>query len=179
VPKSLQIDRLTLSRFRNWLRDRFRNESAEDYQTRLVEEENIYRDWVDVHALPEIFHYWSNRYLRPKLEAFGFSNPTEFFRVYLERQCRRDKSFPNAFVSIGSGNCDTEVLLCRGLLDAGVTNFTIDCLELNEAMLERGRQLAQQHGVEQNIRFIQDDFNRWSPPGKSMTPFLQINHFTM
>jgi len=34
----------------------------------------------DVHALPGIFHYWSDKYLRPKLEAFGFSNPDQFFR---------------------------------------------------------------------------------------------------
>ena len=30
--------------------------------------------------LPEIYHYWSNTYLRPKLERIGFSHPEAVFR---------------------------------------------------------------------------------------------------
>ncbi len=33
--------------------------------------------------LPRIFHYWSNKYLRPMLEEFGVSNPDQFFAKYL------------------------------------------------------------------------------------------------
>src|SRR6266849_2532766 len=43
------------------------------YGTRIAAEKDIYRDCLEVHSLPEIFHYWSNRYVRPKLEALGFS----------------------------------------------------------------------------------------------------------
>ena len=47
-----------------------------------------------VHALPDIFHYWSNRYLAPKLETFGASHPEAFFLKYMElnrAKARRDR----------------------------------------------------------------------------------------
>jgi 2-polyprenyl-3-methyl-5-hydroxy-6-metoxy-1,4-benzoquinol methylase len=147
----------------NWIRARRRTTTEGDYAARLIAEQRAYDDCIDVHELPSIFHYWSNRYLRPKLESFGFSSPNDFFGAYLQRQCQRDISKSNCFISIGAGNCDTEVLLSRSLLDASVTNFTIECIDLNSAMLARGKQLAEQHGVAVHIAFVQSDFNRWRP----------------
>src|SRR3954451_5982389 len=80
-----------------------------DYQHRLAAEDDIYRNCLDVHALPEIFHYWSNRYIRPKLESFGFSSPNALFHKFLGEQCARDRARLNSFVSIGSVNCDLAV----------------------------------------------------------------------
>jgi hypothetical protein len=64
---------------------------------------------VEVHELPDIFHYWSNRYMRPQLEAFGFSSPDGMFRKYLVEQCQARKNDAKRFLSIGSGNCDLEI----------------------------------------------------------------------
>jgi SAM-dependent methyltransferase len=56
-----------------------------DYRFRTLTERLRFGRCPTVHALPDIFHYWSNRYLRPKLEAFGTSYPEAFFLKHLER----------------------------------------------------------------------------------------------
>ena len=132
------------------------------YRARINAELAIYSEQTEVHDLPAIYHYWSNRYLRPKFESFGFSNPDQFFAGYLER-ASADASGPARFVSIGAGNCDTEVRVARLLVDRGIGNFVIECLELNPRMLERGRSLAREQGVQALIVPLEGDFNRWTP----------------
>jgi SAM-dependent methyltransferase len=134
-----------------------------DYEARLAAEERMYRDEVDVHSLPEIFHYWSNRYVRPKLEAFGFSSPEGMFRKYLGEQFERDPGRPKRFVSFGSGNCDMEIDLAFDFRARGHSNFVIDCVDLNPAMLQRGRVSAAHREVTAHLNFVQADFNQWAP----------------
>jgi SAM-dependent methyltransferase len=135
------------------------------YRVRRMVEKEIFSQQTVVHDLPPIFHYWSNKWLRPQLEAFGFSNPDQFFAMYLQRshddavQAGRSARF----ASLGSGNCDTEVRFALALRDAGCQEFSIECLDLNMAMLERGRELARQHGVAGHLAFTRGDFNRWKP----------------
>ncbi|MDQ2840937.1 MAG: class I SAM-dependent methyltransferase [Acidobacteriota bacterium] len=66
-------------------------------------------------------------------------------------------------MSIGAGNCDAEVAFATTLRNQGFDNFTIECLELNEKMLDRGTQLARDAEVSSNLAFVRADFNRWSP----------------
>jgi SAM-dependent methyltransferase len=132
------------------------------YAGRLAAETDVYEDVTDVHDLPPIFHYWSNTHVRPMLEAFGFSNPDELFAKHLlESAARRGVEAP-AFLSIGAGNCDTEVRVSRLLREAGLREFTIECLDLNPAMLARGRELAAREGVAGHIVTTEGDFNRWT-----------------
>jgi SAM-dependent methyltransferase len=133
------------------------------YQARIDAETAIFNEQVNVHDLPEIFHYWSNAYLRPKLETFGFSNPDQFFAEFLQRAYADAETRPVRFVSIGAGNCDTEVRIARLLIERGIVDFTLECLELNPTMLERGRALALEHGVAAQVLPQQGDFNRWKP----------------
>jgi SAM-dependent methyltransferase len=128
-----------------------------------VAEKGVYNDCVKVHDLPEIFHYWSNKHVRPKLEALGFSAPNEMFRKYLEEQCRLGKHDAQRFASIGAGNCDLEIALASHLRAQGWSGFVIDCIDLNAAMLERGRAAAAKEGVEEQINFVNADFNQWTP----------------
>ena len=86
------------------------------YAERLQAEQQHFAIQTEVHDLPEIFHYWSNKYLRPKLEEFGFSNPDQFFVKHLEQAFAGDPATPRKFISIGAGNCDTEVRLAKALL---------------------------------------------------------------
>jgi len=55
------------------------------------------------------------------------------------------------------------VRIAGALLESGVTDFIIDCLDLNEQMLERGKALAAERGVAGNIRSVRGDFNAWEP----------------
>jgi hypothetical protein len=53
------------------------------YHERIDAERQNFDACAEVHALPPIFHYWSNRYLRPRLEAVGASDPDAFFTKYV------------------------------------------------------------------------------------------------
>lgn len=134
-----------------------------EYQRRLKQEQSIYADVRDINLLPEIFHYWSNHYLRPMLEELGISNPDQFFAKHLKDSANVCGEIEPVFLSIGAGNCDTEVRVAILLKECGLTGFVIECMDINPAMLERGRQLAQAEGVEQHIRYRFGDFNDWRP----------------
>jgi trans-aconitate methyltransferase len=121
-----------------------------------------------VHDLPGIFHYWSNRYLLPKCRQFGFSTPQDFF----ENELLKLTALPglHRFVSIGSGNGDLEVALAAALVARGRQDFTLECVDLNETMLERARAAARAAGVEAQLRFTRADFNTWQP----VTPYHAV-----
>lgn len=138
-------------------------DSDSEYDQRLATETAIFAEQTEVHDLPAIFHYWSNRYLRPKLETFGFSNPDEFFARYLELAHAEAESRPLRFASLGCGNCDTEVRVAGLLAGRGLRDFTIDCVDINRAMLDRGEALAADAGVSAHIRTVVGDFNDWHP----------------
>jgi SAM-dependent methyltransferase len=135
----------------------------EKYRARVAVEKGIYEDCVKVHDLPPIFHYWSNKYIRPKLEAFGFSTPNDMFKKYLSEQAKRRPQEALRFASIGAGNCDLEIALASYLRAQGQSDFVIDCLELNPTMLERGRAAAAGEGVGEHIQLVEADFNQWTP----------------
>jgi SAM-dependent methyltransferase len=140
---------------------------APGYGARLGEEISRFSEELEIHALPPIFHYWSDRYVRPKLETFGFSNPDGFFQKHIEACCVRAGSDGDyrskRIISLGAGNCDTEVRLARALLDRGRSDFVIECLELNDAMLDRGRAHATEQGVSAHVTPVRGDFNTWQP----------------
>jgi SAM-dependent methyltransferase len=131
------------------------------YKIALEQETQIYEGCLDVHHLPEIFHYWSGRHLRPKLLPYGLDSPNSIFKKYLEKQCGNSEN--RRFVSFGSGNCDLEIEIALHLRTHGNTHFTIECFDLNAAMLERGRINAAIAGIGSHLRFVQGDLNAWNP----------------
>ena len=136
------------------------------YNAKIAAERTTFDDQAEIHELPPIFHYWSNKYLRPMLEEYGFSNPDQFFVKYLLEAVRRTASLTPRFLSVGSGNCDTEVRVAVQLKQAGLENFTIECLELSPPMLARGQADALAHGVAEHLLFSAADFNRWQSTQK-------------
>lgn len=134
---------------------------ADDYRARMAREVEIYKDVVNIADLPPIFCYWSNKYLRPMLEEYGVSNPDELFAKYLAASAKACGDAVPVFVSIGAGNCDTEVRVAQLMREAGLTRFVIECLDMNPHMLERGREMAAKEGVSEHIAPLVGDFNRW------------------
>jgi hypothetical protein len=49
------------------------------YERRLAQERGAFDTMQHVHELPPIFHYWSDKYLRPMVEEFGFRSAEELF----------------------------------------------------------------------------------------------------
>jgi len=142
-----------------------RRPTSYNYQQQKEAEINRFNDEEEVNDLPAIFHYWSNKYLVPKLQAHGFSNPNDFFLKYA-RETINATSDKSNILSIGAGNCDTEVMLAKQLCDLGLQNFTIDCMDINEMMFKRGMALAENQGVTDKIKFKQADFNEWQADTK-------------
>jgi SAM-dependent methyltransferase len=137
--------------------------TIDSYQSKLAEERRTFRDNVQVHDLPQIYHYWSNKYLLPAHKPFGFTCPDSFFRLHVVKQLERAGPATVRVLSVGAGNCDTEVRLATTLKSAGHDNFVIECLDINEDMLERGRQLAFTEQVGAQILLTCADFNYWRP----------------
>lgn len=139
------------------------DERDEEYARRLLGEKNQFDECLNVHELPDIFHYWSNQYLRPMFEIFGFSSPNDFFLQKIREKCAQDTTRIISIVSIGAGNCDLEIDIGESLLAAGFGNFRIDCVEINDNMLERARARVGDGALASKLRFLQQDFNRWRP----------------
>jgi len=131
------------------------------YDARLAAETQIYKDVPDIHILPQIFHYWSDKYLRLMLEEYGIANFDHFFAKYFCESAKACNENAPVFISIGAGNCETEVRVAKLIRDNGYTDFVIECLEMNPSMLQRGREMAVREGVSQNLDFIEKDFNKW------------------
>ena len=136
--------------------------SSADYERKLKNEQQHFRDQTNVHDLPPIFHYWAHKYVRPMAAEYGFTIAEEFYAKYLALAAKVSQNELPVFLSLGAGNCDAEVRVARMLRDAGVTDFVIECLDLNSVMLERGRLLAREAGVAENLAFLEGDFNTWS-----------------
>ncbi len=130
-----------------------------DYAAALAAEQKIYANCTEVHDLPPSFHYWSNRYLRPQLQAHGFESPQDLFLDVLRRQCTQDA--PVRFLSVGAGNGDLELALAAQLRAERHDNFVLECLDLNPQMLARGRAAADAAGLGKYLAFVQADFNHW------------------
>lgn len=133
-----------------------------DYEARVAQETGRFAGELDVNALPDIFHYWSNTYLRPMLESLGFAHPEDFFAKSILAHAG-ERGIAPRIISIGSGNCDAEVRIAQALRASGLNEFSFECLDLTTAMLERGRQLAEAAGLASQFRFASADFNRWRP----------------
>ena len=132
------------------------------YQARLSSEVRRYETCTDVHALPEIFHYWSNRHIRPKLLPHGFGSPQEMFASRLAAVCESNPQQPSRFVSLGCGNGDLEISLALGLRERGAS-FFFDCLDVNPVMLDRARASAASCGLADSLSFLVADLNSWTP----------------
>src|SRR5437867_9416301 len=129
---------------------------AEAYDKRMRQELEHYRTVENVHDLPEIFHLWSHRYVRSKMqEIFEVSSFADFYTKYILRHAAENPGELVEIASLGAGNGDTEVGLGKVLRDKGFTGFRFRCLDVNPDMLARGRELAAAAGLAGHYSFEQ------------------------
>jgi SAM-dependent methyltransferase len=149
------------------LSDRAQGQSKDvlTYDERVSAELAAFSDILDVqHELPEIFHYWSVKYLAPRLEHFGYSYPQDFFAKEIARQ-RQTLERPVRVISVGAGNGDIEIEIARLLRERGIDGVRIECLDINAVMLARCQEMAQAQGLQDVVAPILGDFNHWVPDG--------------
>ncbi len=166
-------DRDNGTRFSHWInriRERFTPTPAPatipldaDYAEKLASELATFKDQLNIHDLPPIFHYWSAKYLAPKLQSMGFEHPDDFFVKQLASCWERKPDRTQHFVSIGAGNCDTELRVATTLRSLGRDDFCFQCLEINPTMLARAREDARSLGLQNHFEFLMIDFNTWVP----------------
>jgi SAM-dependent methyltransferase len=138
------------------------------YRLKLLIEQANFASVGEVHDNPPILHYWSHRYLAPVFQQFGFRNVEEFWMREIAAALGPPAQASAArILSVGSGNCDFEVMLAQRIKALHYVDFRIDCMDINEAMLERGRRAAQRAGVGAHIAPLRADFNAWcGAPGQ-------------
>ena len=136
-------------------------EPNQDYLKKIQQELSIYAKQEKVHDLPNIYHYWSNKFIAPIFREAGIQSIEDFFASNLVKAKNRTGSSPAYFVSIGSGNCDLEIRVAKNMIDSGYRDFIFECVEINPEMLERGKTLARDNGLLANMEFVEADFNSW------------------
>ena len=129
------------------------------YQARLKNELARYKNKINVHDLPSIAHYWSNRYLAIHIKTLGYKSIQDIYFQHCKQAIITKP--PARFCSIGAGNCDLEVNLVKRLVKAGFNDFTFECIDVNQNMLDRGIKKSQELGLEKHLQFQATDLNSW------------------
>lgn len=115
----------------------------------------------EVHDLPAIHHYWTERYAVPLFLEVGIAGIDALWEDHIAEQCRRCSPRPARWVSLGAGNGELELPLMARLAERGLTNLELVLLELNSAMLDRAREVAEQLGLGERVATEQTDLNTW------------------
>lgn len=122
-------------------------------------------------SIPPIFTYWANKYLSPRLvEVFGDSRinfifANEIFAAYKRVAGKRDlHNHPFKVISLGSGDCTTEIEVVKFLKSFGC-KIQFVCTDLNPSVSRFAEQLATQHGVDEEMQFLVLDLNQKFPEG--------------
>ena len=132
------------------------------YAERLHQELERFKTVENVGDLPEIFSFWSQRYVRPKLEEVcGVSTFEDFFAKYIIQYSVEHPDELVEIYSIGAGNADIEVRIAQNLLARKFENFEFHCLDINPSMLGRGRELAVQSQLGDRFKFHEIDVAHW------------------
>lgn len=133
------------------------------YEARMRYEIQAYTAIQDVHALPAIAHYWSERYLIPIFSPFGFRNSVEFFRNYIGRVCKEKPKATVFVLSIGAGDAATEINIAEWLRENGIENYAFHCVDVNPHVLKRAEASAADKGFADKFAFATFDVNTWKP----------------
>src|SRR5947207_7533564 len=93
------------------------------YSQRLRAEIEHFRRVENVHDLPEIFHVWSAKYVRPKAEevlGLTIAGMEDFYAKYIGQCAAENPSRTFQILSIGAGNGDLEVRIAKQLKSSGL-----------------------------------------------------------
>src|ERR1700732_5078285 len=135
------------------------NDQQVSHAARIGNELHSFNSCSKIHDLPPIASYWSRKFLSPLLLEHGFQEVQEFFAKFLQQAAVGPRR--PLFASLGAGDCHVEVQTAQLLKNRGVSAFTIECLELNPQLLDRGRARAKEAGVEAHLAFVEADINGW------------------
>jgi len=131
------------------------------YEQKVEEQIKQFRDVENLEELPDIFHYWSNKYILPLLQdILGVNGVTDFYFKYFSKSLDETKN--NTILSIGCGDCFFETEIAVKLRDAGY-KFNFECLDLAEGLINRAEEKINQAGISDFFSLQIQDINNWQP----------------
>lgn len=140
----------------------------EEYDRRMRQQIAQYRDVQNIHDLPAIFHYWSNRYIRPRLNTvIGVDSVADFYTnafLHVSKHCQDDLTL----VSLGAGDCSVEVSVVQMLRNRGFERFTLECLEVSPVLIKRGEENIRFNDLTKYLSITAKDISDWKPKSESL-----------
>ncbi len=115
-------------------------------------------------TLPPIFHYWSHKYLAPKLAELGLRSPEDLYFRESARHAAEHGGRRIAILSLGSGAAHMEIALLGKLRAAGV-DATIECVDFNPALKAAADAQARRRGLDAAFGFRIADCNALAATG--------------
>lgn len=159
-------------------------DQAADYDGRIRQQISQYEFVENMHDLPPIFHYYSNKVMRPRLnEVMEADTMAEFFGRHLmsgfHANAEKGESSRPEFVSLGCGDAWLEIEIARYLQSTEAGDFLITALELSPLLAERARAAISEAGLSSHVVVVETDINNWSPSAKvdGVMAHHSLHHF--
>src|SRR5262249_1152980 len=82
-------------------------------------------------------------------------------------------------LSVGAGNCATEIKIAGWLTERGIENYAFDCVDINAEVLKRGQVSASEKGLADRFVLETFDINTWKParPYNVVLAVQSLHHF--
>jgi hypothetical protein len=145
-----------------------------DYEARVARQIAQYAT-APLHDAPPIYEYWSNTYLRPKLNAvFGVDSMTAFYAEHILRRVAVTPEPITRILSLGAGDAELEVEVAQHLLSRGLVTFRLECIELSSVLIERANRRIRDAGLSSQVSVIQSDLNSWSAANRSERHYAAV-----
>lgn len=144
------------------------------YEARVRSQIEQYADTLNMHDLPDIFHVWSDGYIRPGLESV-FNTPSidqAYALAFIEATSREGSS--GRILSIGCGDGSVEIRVAKDLIQRGVERFHFVCADLSPILLNNLKKSVEREGLSKYFTAAETDLNRMQIDG--MFDMIMANH---
>lgn len=134
----------------------------QNYNEMVTRELEIYKNNKNISGdLPDIFHYWSNKFLKDMYSVIDSKiyDTLSFYSYYIKKLSYKETIY---IASFGCGNCNIEIDIANSLLKDGLSNFEFHCIDINKDMLERGKECCKEQNLLDKFKFIDSDIKNWS-----------------
>jgi SAM-dependent methyltransferase len=145
-----------------------------DYEARVADQIAQYSA-SKIHDHPPIYQYWSNTYIRPRLNAvIGVDTVPGFYVEHIRQRAARNAHQLVRILSIGAGDAEMEVQIAQQLLASGLGTFRLEGLELSPILIDRAKQRIHEAGLDAHITMVQSDLNSWSHAASPGDPYTAV-----
>lgn len=140
------------------------NDGSGDYALKVQQQIDQYIT-QPIHDLPDIFHVWSEGFIRPGLESvFGISTINDFY-VGAAREASNNFERPVRILSLGCGDGAVELELAKTLKTREQADFHLDALDISPVLIERFSEGVRENGLQDRVVPAVSDLNEGSIEG--------------